>query len=804
VQNKKTNNKQKQRRFGRKVISLFEISLLVTLTIAISVMMGGEVKAEEADLSKITSTGGILTSFAGLTNKGTANGLTTYLKGNDWVTVNSQNQIVGGTVGGKDIGWATSLTKVASIPAPTGVGNFPINEFTLKSATKVGTTDLGVGTYKFDSATGKWGVNNGAANIELKEIPGAATGVKASPEYMKEHPIKGAFGGQAFGGDIVGSLFAGVLWAGVAYGAVKLLGSFFGMSKNLQSSLEKSLAAGGFVAGTINGLINSGKLGFATNANKMLWVGGTGLAVAALVFVLTYKDTKQKVVSYTCEVWEPPIGGSDCEKCNNDIFRPCSEYRCKALGQACQLLNPGTGKEKCAWVNPKDVNSPIITPLESLLNSGLKYASDGVRPMDRGVKIVNPASSDGCLDAFTKLQFGVGLNEPAKCRADFTRANLSGATGFNSLGYEFGGEQYFLYNHTQIMVLPNAELNSSGGMLLKNGNTMSVYTKCMDANGNVNEDDYVFTFCVKKGPDTTPPVIEGTSIISGSFVQYNADVVPVDVYTNEPAQCKWDRIDRDYSEMENNMSCASQASDVNSVLSYTCSGNLTGVRNMEDNKYFFKCKDYADQSGAGENAMTQSYPFILKGSQPLVMDDYGPNETVSGSTTNVNVTLFAKTSAGAEEGIATCYFSDTGAKDSYVLMYNTNSYVSTQSLDLTEGTYNYYLRCIDAGGNAVEANTSFNVRVDKDAPKVTRVYKQGDDALQIVTDEDAECVYSLTSCSYNFNEGITEVVKPNLNIGNVLLIKWESNRIYYIKCRDLYGTEPSPNECSLVASPTNF
>jgi hypothetical protein len=37
-------------------------------------------------------------------------------------------------------------------------------------------------------------------------------------------------------------------------------------------------------------------------------------------------------------------------------------------------------------------------------------------------------------------------------------------------------------------------------------------------------------------------------------------------------------------------------------------------------------------------------------------------------------------------------------------------------------------------------------------------------------------------------------------VKNVLLAEWKDNNIYYIKCRDFYGNEPSPNQCSIVAS----
>jgi hypothetical protein len=200
--------------------------------------------------------------------------------------------------------------------------------------------------------------------------------------------------------------------------------------------------------------------------------------------------------------------------------------------------------------------------------------------------------------------------------------------------------------------------------------------------------------------------------------------------------------------------------------------------------------------------MQQSYPLILKGSQPLEILSLGPNEIIRGNTEVVPVTLEVKTNSGAEEGKAICYYSPTGEDDSYIQMFETNDFISKQTLDLTgsaDGTdYQYFVRCVDAGGNAADADTIFTVIVDKDTPMVARAYKEIPDALKIVTDEDAECVYSLTSCSYAFEDG-QPLLHPDTNTNNVHLAEWKNNAFYFVKCQDAYGNGPG-NGCSLIAS----
>ena len=41
---------------------------------------------------------------------------------------------------------------------------------------------------------------------------------------------------------------------------------------------------------------------------------------------------------------------------------------------------------------------------------------------------------------------------------------------------------------------------------------------------------------------------------------------------------------------------------------------------------------------------------------------------------------------------------------SFVAMFETNSFEHGQPLDLGSGNYEYFFRCIDAGGNAAETN----------------------------------------------------------------------------------------------------
>lgn len=191
------------------------------------------------------------------------------------------------------------------------------------------------------------------------------------------------------------------------------------------------------------------------------------------------------------------------------------------------------------------------------------------------------------------------------------------------------------------------------------------------------------------------------------------------------------------------------------------------------------------------------------GSQPLYISKLMPNDTITGSTDAVKVDLNIETYAGAEDGKATCYFSDTGNSNSFVMMFETKAATHTQTLTLPRGNYTYYFKCFDAGGNGAENKTSFSVFVDREAPRATRVYKQ-QDAIKVVTDEDAQCVYSFNDCSYDVDDALKSsqniMIYSDPEIQYNLFAPWQPGVTYYIKCRDKYGNEPSPNQCSIVAS----
>ena len=646
--------------------------------------------------------------------------------------------------------------------------------------------------YKVDGKFGPDGKTPLVISNEEYAKLGGGVGGKSVDE-----PFKSTITGTGFVGHLVDGVVAGV----AAYALGSQLAKMFKMSSDQTKAFSSSLGFGALAYHLFQSSTTKGTLAGAKTWGMSPTVWGIGIGV--IYFLYKYKMEGTNTITFSCLPYEQPLGGAKCEECNKYPFRPCSEYRCRSLGQACQLLNSETsGKEVCAWINPKDVNSPTITPwVDVLAPLGLSYVSDtSIRPPALGVKVIRGSAANQCLQAFTLLQFGINTNEPAQCKVDFNNT-----AKFDQMQFYFGESNIYEYNHTQIMRMPGPDAfttntTEGGSPIFKNDGTTQLFVRCMDYNGNYNEDAYSVKFCVDPSPDTTPPQIEGTSITSGSPIAFGTLNTSIEVYINEPSECKWSIESKAYEQMENTMSCATSAGEINALLSYTCTAKLTGLKNDAENKYYFRCKDQPGKEENVRNVMVQSYEYILMGSQPLNIISVGPNETVTGGTSAVTVDLELETANGAEEGKAWCYFSPSGMNNSYVQMFETDNYMHKQTLQLTPDYYTYYFRCTDLGGNSVEAKTNFTVFSDTVSPQIARVYREAGVGLKIVTDEDAECVYSLSDCNFEFETGLPAAY-TNPSIKSNSYVEWKPNTVYYVKCRDLYGNEPNPGECSKIVKP---
>ena len=518
--------------------------------------------------------------------------------------------------------------------------------------------------------------------------------------------------------------------------------------------------------------------------------------IAAIVMsIIGLGKTRTETVTFTCLPWQPPSGGADCEKCNKPPIggemRPCSQYRCDSLGAACSLLNEGTGNETCTWLNKDDVNAPTITPWQEVLTKDHSYNDINPCPPGPGCwKITRQGAADGCIKAFTPLQFGITTNEPAQCRVETNHTSK-----FDDMQYFFGDNLY-MYNHSIQMSLPSpAHLNylSESPELVNDGN-YKLYIRCRDANGNWNLGEMAVEFCVDPGPDTTPPVIMRTGIINGAPVAAGTTSTPLDIFLNEPSECKLSGNDEDYENMKNNFTCALNVDEMELDITYKCSANLSNIKDSATNTFYFRCKDQPWLTGKNEsdrNVNKESYVFQLEGTSPLEITSTGPSGIVYGGAESIPVTITAETKGGYSNGDSMCYFSESD-DDSGILFFTTGTNHHEQNLELAPSNYTIYILCRDIAGNTDKKELTISVELDKNPPIVVKAYQDAG-MLKVITDEESECKYGIKDCSFDFLTG-TEM--PFVN-STEHIVEWRTDITYYIKCRDNYGNMPVPSECSM-------
>jgi len=632
------------------------------------------------------------------------------------------------------------------------------------------------------------GIKNGPSSAPTSSTPAELSAAAATE--TKKLALKNNEKALALG-IVKNAAIAAALYTGVRFGLSQI-----GASPEFTGAASKAAAIGYFAATTTKSI--AGFFGLKVGA---LTTGLIGLGVAIIIFALTFKQTKYRQVTFTCYPWDAPTGGKDCEKCNTDVGGgglPCTEYQCRSLGQACELVNQGTTEELCVWKSRGDVKPPVIQPWEKAISLGYKYIPDNtISPPDRGVKLVPQSNNSGCVAPFSNISFGVTLDEPAKCKVDPVNKG-----SLEEMDFFFGGSSTSKYNHTQIMRLPSPQSLAAENITIANGGRFAMYVRCEDSNGNANTANFVFNFCVNEGPDTTPPLIVSTSILNNMPIAFNQTSVALQVYVNEPSECKWSKVDQNYADMENQMTCSTGVFEVNAQGLYQCATTLTGLRDRVDNDFYFRCKDQPHFSltanESQRNVNSQSYKFTLKGTEPLVLNDVKPNgTTIKDSTDVIKVTLNATTSAGYSEGRAICYFSDTGADDSYVEFFETDSHEHSQDLFLAAGSYNYHVRCVDLGGNIDSAVVDFKVETDTQAPSVVRVFRQ-ENFLKVITNEESQCVYGNFGCDYLFVDGTNMSKAIN---GTEHSTTWNTDKVFYIKCADKFGNQPFPNQCNIIAKP---
>jgi hypothetical protein len=631
-------------------------------------------------------------------------------------------------------------------------------------------------------------------------------------------------GGQRFFAGPGGTIVSGVLWAAAVAALAITLAKQFASQRNAGDIT--AAAIGGAVAGiatvTVWALLTEKALLVAGTAGPPGWVAGLIVAVVVAAYmVAAFQDYSKQIFTFYPSMWQPPVGSNNCEKCNDleiEGINVCSEYTCHSYGANCEWINDKTEYEKCTEVGQGDKSVPVISPLMEAYEEPVfedekfKYVATTA-----GVKIsYENSETNGCVPAFSEVNIALGTDENAHCKISIEphKESRDAAEVFGNMKNLAEGT---VFTKTHTLTIPSSVTASetsqeAGGYKTTNGGIYQFYIRCMDVKGNINNFDYSVGFCVHTGPDLTPPIIKATNPETDSFISYG--VVSIDnfeVYTNEPAICKWDFENKKFNFMSNSfVSCSQNINDKIRGYDYGCRGNLSRFVPEQDNTYYIACMDQPELIGTAKEDQrntAETISIVLKGSKELIIQDIKISGKENGSTIkqgteNSNVNLEVSTFGGSEEGKARCKHSNTGTNENdYAYFFNNGNpeylTTNTQELFLAQGIYRYFIKCEDAAGNTATSTVEFEVESDNEAPNIVRVYKEADD-LMLITDEEAECYYTTFDCTYDYEQDGTPMISSN---GVEHTIEWVTDNDLYIKCIDEYGNRPDLDQCSLRARP---
>jgi len=771
---------------NRGAIAISQIGILIVSILAIAFLVGASLPGVSADDSN--ADGG---------NKGIVNNFpcSTQSPGASCVPSGTcSGTISPGTCSG---GFGTQECCMPSIGGD--------NKFGLEDLLNLGKKGLGL-----------WGYN------QIKKInpiteDNVKNGVKTTIEKIKEPSwfseniwtgFKSAFSGTTETltiGSATGILVGAAAAIAIVHYGLEALGS---NERNVRGATTAAIV-GGSVAATTLGVLLLAEVSIPVVG----WIAfGATLVVAGGWIALAYQDYSLERFSYKNSLWQPIPRGENCEQCN-DLPFGCSSYQCHTYGEACQLVEVGTENEACVWINPDDIKGPEITPLERALKDDYSYSPLDVHlPEDRGVKVVYDKSQDGCIPAYTSLTLGVNTSEPATCRIDIERKRE-----FSELLEIMDSENN---GRDHLFELPHSALISSSamealGVELTNGNEYSFFIRCKDANDNPSSMNFIMQFCVDDGPDTIGPEIISTSFVNDvSCIRHDVTSTEIDVYTNEPATCRWDFRNTNYDDMPYEMDCSESHLDYYpaGTLTYGCRGELSGIKDYAETAYFIKCKDQPWLEGketiqASRNANIKPTVVALKGSKELIIDEITINGKESGakikdSTSPVEVSIETTTLGGCEEGASRCYYGYENSIGNLLWseFYNGGifeySYKNNHTSRYNAGSWNVPIRCTDVGGNTATGFANFTIEVDETAPELARAYYE-EGYLKLITTEPAECVYTNFDCKYEFKDG--SLIQSSNDLDH--FVSWDTTTTMYVKCKDSYGNQPAINECSIIVKP---
>jgi len=656
--------------------------------------------------------------------------------------------------------------------------------------------------------------------IDLEElIKGADIGQGDLKDFQKRAGmVTGLLGLVAFKG--IGSVaVGGIFKAGAAWGSSGVFSSASLKGIGASASWAAVGAMAGYAIGTLilrnnphwspgrgkefmNAIIAIGAALGATLASILAsscsagpWLCVAGVIIAAMYAFYEscidneYKENEYYIMQFTCEAWQPPMKG-DCSVCNDDV-RPCSEYRCKSLGNNCHYFIENGEPGYCASIN--EIWSAQISPWQEILTSGNQYTS----VQRNGFRIVG--SFGGGIEAWQSLTFGITTDKPATCRIDFERTPDYDHMKYEMLSSINPNTGKVEGTHHQVILNAYSSKSSTNTIGLVQGEKNEYYIRCRNFAGQINEAEFAVQIKVKEGPDLTPPELRRFSPETKSFLKQGTNSTNIILYLNEPAECRFD-YEYDafsgpdgYAELRQEMFCLNSKESA-FLGEWKCFAKLENLTQGK-NTLYFRCKDQPDLEGQETTNYKRNVNFA---SEVYELNVCQSGLEISLLNTNTlieekNFTLSVSTYGCL--GDAICSFRIKNYSDLHNIFFNTGKRIHSQLLTLPQGEHEIEVSCEDEAKNVANKTFSFIVHFDETPPKALRILNLNG-KIEIVTDEPAECVYETNKtlgCNFDFKSKTTTYLSETHSFNS------NSLEEYFIKCRDKkLNVLPT---CSIIVKP---
>ena len=336
-----------------------------------------------------------------------------------------------------------------------------------------------------------------------------------------------------------------------------------------------------------------------------------------------------------CNLYSAPKGFLDCSRCDDDKRFPCTEYKCKSLGDLC-IFDYMDGDPICKEPDIKDVEPPKIEFDETLLPSDFSVVRTTLESYS-GFEVY-PA-----LMPYTSFTFGIRSNEPVSCKLDFSPKTRYGnipsffigdssfrqrqnitirvppkiifpqnikeflETQTNKSFLDSIGKSRDVYEKFKMQAERNENdplryaidlvdsisesLSSLAPIIIKSvdGGSYYLFVKCTDLAGNENEEGFFIKLNINEMADDKEPIIEEISPKNNGYT--SLDYTDATLYISEPSKCRYSKNDATYEEMKNFFECENSPYRISPIKggTYKCSQNIETTANPSI--VYIRCQD---------------------------------------------------------------------------------------------------------------------------------------------------------------------------------------------------------------------